>query len=142
MLHCIQWRLYSMETNLYSVFNGSLSKITTPTLSWKGMRHIRSTSSISRPQFRSEDDYEVLLKNGGHQILRWVDPPTLASISSFSFPLLEPLQPVEVTDETVTTTSFAATLAILSTTSMTIMSTETVILPTSTRKPPRDTETS
>ena len=64
--------LFSMETNPEDA-NLSLSKITNPNLSWKGMCCISSTSSISRPQFRSEDDYEVLSQNGGHQILRRVN---------------------------------------------------------------------
>ena len=98
------------------------------------MRHISSTSSISRPQFRSEDDYEVLPENGSHQILRWVDPSTLAYTSSFSTPIPQLLQPMEVTDETVTvtTTSFAATMATLSTISTTTLSMETGTLAIST----------
>ena len=132
--------LFSMETNPEDA-NLSLSKITNPNLSWKGMCCISSTSSISRPQFRSEDDYEVLSQNGGHQILRWVNLSTLASTSCFSSPLPEPLQPVEVT-ATVTTTSFAATMTTLTTTSRITTSAVTGTLATSTRAPSPDTETS
>ena len=89
---------FSMETNPEDP-NLSLSEITTPNLSWKGMHH------ISRPQFRTDDDYEVLSENGDHQILRWIHLPTLASASSFFSPLPEQLQPVEITDYTATVTS-------------------------------------
>ena len=107
--------------------NLSLSEITTPNQSWKGMCHISSTSTISRPQFRIDDDYEALSENGGHQIVRRVDLSTLASASSISSPLPEPLQPVEVTGDaaTVTTPLFATTVTSLSTTSMTTTSTVT-----------------
>ena len=129
--------LFPMETNPEDA-NLSISEITTPNLSWNGMRHISSIGSISRPQFRSEDDYEVLSENEGHQILRWVDLSIITTIFSISHSLPEPLQPVEVTDETFTTTSFAATVA----TSTTTMSTETGTLATSTRAPSTDMETS
>ena len=102
----------SVETN-HEDGNLSLAVITTPNLLWKGIFRISLTSTISRPRFRSEDNYEVLSVNGGHQILRWVDPSTLTSASSFSSPLPEPLQPVGVTDDTATviTAPFAATVA-------------------------------
>ena len=88
---------FSMETNPENA-NLSLSEITTPNLSWKGMCRISSSSTISRPKLRSEDDYKVLSENGGHQILRRVDLSTLASTFSLSGSLPKPLQPVEVTE--------------------------------------------
>ena len=87
-----------------------------------------STSGISRPQFKSDNDYEVLSENGGYQILRWADLSTLASASSFSGPLPEPLQPVVVTGETVTTTSFGANVDTLSKTNTTTMSLQLLTL--------------
>ena len=107
------------------------------------MRRISSISTMSRPQFRTDDECEVLSENGGHQILRWVDPSTLASAPSFSSHLQEPLHPVEVTDDTptVTTTLFAAIVTTLSTTSMTTMSTVTGTVASSTSAPSADTDT-
>ena len=134
---------FSIETNRDNA-NLSLLDITTWNLSWKGMLRIISTSTISRPQFRSDNDYEVLLQNGGHQILTRVDPSTLVSASSFSSPLQEPLQPVEVTDDTVTvtTTSFTVSAATVSTTSMTTTFTMTGTVATSNRTPSTDTDIS
>ena len=134
---------FLMETNPEDA-NLSLSEINTLNLWWKGIHHISSTSTISRPQSRSEDDYEVLSQNGSHQILRQVDLSTLTSVSSFSGPLPEPLQPMEDTDDTatVTTTSFVVTVVTLRTTSMTTTSTVTGTLATSTREPSPDMEIS
>ena len=114
---------FSMVTNPEDA-NLSLSEITTPKLRWKGERRRTSaTCTVSAPP-HSDEDYEVLTESGSHQILRRVDPATLAPQYSFSEALPQPLQPVSETVETptcsaTTTTSTATTTAVSASTATT-----------------------